>query len=250
MKRLEGKTAVVTGASKGLGAAIARKLASEGAAVVVNYARSEKEANQIVQDIAAQGGNAVAVQADVSQREHAQALFRAAREAFGPVDILVNNAGVYEFRPLEAIDEAHIDRHFDINVKGLLFATQEAARDFDGTRDKVVVNISSIVSLTPAAYSSVYAATKGAVDVITKALAAELGPRKVRVLSVAPGPVETEGFLSTDGHTDIAASSLRRTPLGRIGQPDDIAELVGSLVSSESRWLTGAVIPAAGGLTL
>lgn len=200
--------------------------------------------------IVAAGGRAIAVKANVAKRDEVAALFRAAREAFGPVDIQVNNAGVYEFRPLEAINEEHIDRQFNINVKGLLFATQEAATDFDGERGGVVINIGSQVSLTPPANGSVSSATKGAGVAITRALAQELGPKNIRVISVAPGVTVTEGFASMDGHEGFIEFAKSRTPLGRPGRPEDIADVVATLVSDESRWITGTVIPVAGGLTL
>lgn len=250
MKRLEGKVAVVTGGGKGIGAAVAKRLAADGAAVAVNYASSAADAQSTVDAIVAAGGRAIAVKANVAKRDEVSSLFGAAREAFGPVDILVNNAGVYEFRPLEAIDEEHIDRQFNINVKGLLFATQEAAKDFDDGRGGVVINIGSQVSLTPPANGSVYSATKGAGDVITRALAQELGPKNVRVISVAPGVTVTEGFASMDGHEGFIEFAKSRTPLGRPGRPEDIADVVATLVSDESRWITGTVIPVAGGLTL
>lgn len=218
--------------------------------MVVNYASSAADALTTVDAIVAAGGKAVAVQGDVAKRAQVTALFDAARKAFGPVDILVNNAGVYDFRPIEAVDEEHIDRHFDINVKGLLFATQEAVKDFDGGRGGVIVNIGSIVSLTPPATGSVYSATKAAVDAITKSLAQELGPRQIRVNTVAPGVTVTEGFTSMPGHEGFIGMALARTPLGRTGTPEDIADAVAALVSEDSRWITGAVIPVGGGMTI
>lgn len=250
MNRLEGKVAVVTGGGKGIGAAVAKRLAADGASVVVNYASSEGDAQKTVDAISAAGGKATAVQANVADRGQVTALFAAARTAYGPVDILINNAGVYEFRPLSAIDEEHIDRQFAINVKGLVFASQEAARDFDGGRGGVIINIGSIVSLMPPANGSIYAATKAAVDAITQSLAKELGPKNVRVVAVAPGVVTTEGFHSMAGHEGMTELALARTPLGRTGLPEDIADAVSALVSSDSRWITGSVIAVGGGLTI
>jgi 3-oxoacyl-[acyl-carrier protein] reductase len=249
MARLTGKTAVVTGASLGIGAAIAERLADDGAAVVVNYGKSKDAAGKLVEKIQSKGGKATAVQADLSKPADAKKLFAEAKKAYGTVDILVNNAGIYEFKPIGEIDEAHFDKQFNLNVKGLLFATQEAARQF-GEEGGAIVNLSSVVSLTPIAGSSVYAATKGAVDVLTKTSAAELGPRKIRVNAVNPGPVVTEGFHALEGSQHIADATLPRTPLGRLGQPGDIADAVAFLVSDDARWITGEVIPVAGGLRL
>jgi len=250
MSKLKGKVAVVTGGGKGIGAGISKRLAADGAAVVVNYASSAADAQKTVDAIVAVGGRAIAVKGDVAKRAQVAGVFDAARKEFGPVDILINNAGVYEFRPLGAIDEEHIDRQFNTNVKGLLFATQEALKDFDGGRGGTIVNIGSIVSLTPPANGSVYSGTKGAVDVITKSLAQELGPKKVRVNTVAPGVTITEGFHAIDGHEGFLQLAEARTPLGRPGTPDDIADVVANLASNDSRWITGAVIPVGGGLTV
>lgn len=249
MARLTGKTAVVTGASLGIGSAIAERLAADGASVVVNYSRSRDAAETLVKKIEAKGGTAVAVQADVSKPAGSKKLFSEAKKSYGTVDILVNNAGVYEFKPLEDVDEAHFDRQFNLNVKGLLFATQEAARQF-GDSGGVVVNLSSLAALTPPAGGSVYSATKGAVDVLTKSFAAELGPRNIRVNSVSPGPVVTEGYTAMEGAKAIESLSVPRTPLGRMGQPSDIADAVAFLVSDDARWITGEVIPVTGGLRL
>jgi 3-oxoacyl-[acyl-carrier protein] reductase len=250
MSSLQGKVAIVTGAAKGIGAAIAIRLAADGAAVAVNYANSASGAQATVDAITAAGGKAIAVKANVVKRDEVTALFEQTRNAFGPVDILVNNAGIYNFAPIEAIDEAHIDSQFDINVKGLLFAIQEAVKDFDNGRGGAIVNIGSIVSLTPPAYGSVYSATKGAVDVITKSLAQELGPKGIRVNAVAPGVTLTEGFHSMAGHENFIDVAKTRTPLGRPGAPDDIADAVAFLVSNDARWVTGSILPAGGGLTL
>ena len=250
MKKLEGKVAVVTGGGKGIGAGISKRLAADGAAVVVNYASSAADAQTTVDAIAAASGKAIAVQGDVAERAQVTALFESARNAFGPVDILVNNAGVYDFGPIEAVDEEHFDRQFNINVKGLLFATLEAVKDFDGGRGGVVINIGSLMSMMPPANGSVYSATKGAVDAITRSLAQELGSKGIRVVTVAPGVTITEGFNAMPGHEGFFELALSRTPLGRTGTPEDIADAVATLASNDSRWITGAVIPVGGGMTL
>jgi 3-oxoacyl-[acyl-carrier protein] reductase len=248
MSRLSGKTAVVTGASKGIGAGIARGLAAEGAAVVVNYASSKDGADRVVADIKAKGGNAIAVQGDVAKAADAKKIFAETKKAFGRLDILVNNAGVYNFSPLEEVTEEEFHRLFNINVLGLLLATQEAAKLF-GDRGGSVINIGSAVSdLTPP-NTAVYTATKGAVDAITRVLAKELGPRKIRVNSINPGVIETEGthaagFIGSDFEKQYVA----QTPLGRTGQPGDIAPVAVFLASDESRWVTGDTLVVSGGL--
>jgi 3-oxoacyl-[acyl-carrier protein] reductase len=247
-KKLTGKVAVVTGASKGIGAAIARQLAAEGAAVVVNYASSKAGADRVVADITRNGGKAVAVQADVARPADIRRLFAQARETFGRLDVLVNNAGIYEFAPLEAITAEHFHKMFDLNVLGLILATQEAARHF-GPDGGSVINVSSVVSTLAVPMASVYSATKAAVDAVTRSLAKELAPRKVRVNSINPGMVETEGVHAAG----IAESEMRRqteaqTPLGRIGQPDDIAPAVVFLASPDSGWITGETMYLTGGL--
>jgi 3-oxoacyl-[acyl-carrier protein] reductase len=247
MAKLTGKVAVVTGASKGIGAAIAQELANDGAAVVVNYASSSQQAEILVKNIRSGGGKAKAVRADVSKLTEAKRLVDTAVSEFGRLDILVNNAGVYDFLPLPQITEAHFDRMFDLNVKGLLFATQ-AATDAMGEHGGAVINIGSVASVLAPPGASVYSATKGAVDVITRSLAAELGPRKILVNAVLPGPVETEGNRSMADADQINAMFLARTPLGRIGQPRDIATVVSFLVSPEAGWISGQIIQAAGGL--
>ncbi|MFB3921852.1 MAG: SDR family NAD(P)-dependent oxidoreductase [Terriglobia bacterium] len=247
MAKLSGKVAVVSGASKGIGAAIAEKLAENGAAVVVNYSASADQAQAVVERIRSRGGKARAVQADVSKPAEAKKLIETARRDFGSVDILVNNAGVYEFRPIHEVDEAHFDRIFDLNVKGLLFATQAAVGAFDGKGGRVI-NISSLASQVAMPQTSVYSATKAAVDSITRTLAAELGPRKILVNSILPGPVETEGTRALADFESVRATFLPRTPLGRIGQPEDIANVAVFLASEEAGWITGQVIPVAGGL--
>jgi 3-oxoacyl-[acyl-carrier protein] reductase len=247
MANLAGKVAIVSGASKGIGAAIAEKLAEDGANVVVNYSKSAAEADQVVARIRAKGGRASAVQADVSRPAEAKVLVDAAVREFGKLDILVNNAGVFEFLPLASVHEEHFDRQFNLNVKGLLFATQAAANAFDG-RGGSVINISSVASLSPVANGSVYSATKGAVDAITKSLAAELGPRKILVNSVLPGMTETEGVKAMEGSAEMRSHLVPQTPLGRIGQPRDIANVVSFLASEDAGWITGQVIPVSGGL--
>lgn len=247
MGNLTGKVAVVTGASKGIGAAIAEDLAGRGAQVVVNYAASEAQAEEVVARIQSSGGQAKAVRADVSKPAEARRLVDSAVQEFGRLDILVNNAGVYEFKPLGEIGEEHFNRMFDLNVKGLLFATQAAAKAF-GDEGGSVVNISSMASTGALPTTAVYSATKAAVDSFTRTLAAELGPRKVRVNSVLPGPVETEGTHGLESFDQVVAWAVPQTPLGRVGQPHDIATVVSFLVSPDAGWLTGQVIPAAGGL--
>jgi 3-oxoacyl-[acyl-carrier protein] reductase len=248
MAKLTGKVAVVTGASKGIGAGIAQELAANGASVIVNYASSAAGAEAVVAKIQAAGGKAKAVHADVSKPAEAKQLIDAAVAEFGRVDILVNNAGVYEFLPLQLITEQHFDRMFNLNVRGLLFATQAAAAAF-GVQGGSIINIGSMASQAPPPGGSVYSATKGALDAITRSLAAELGSRKILVNAVLPGPVATEGVQSlADGGGDFIADLVSRTPLGRIGQPRDIAKIVSFLASDDAGWITGQIIPAAGGL--
>jgi 3-oxoacyl-[acyl-carrier protein] reductase len=248
MAKLEGKVAIVSGASKGIGAAIAERLAADGAGVIVNYAKGAAEARAVVSRITAQGGKAKAVPADLSKPAEAKALIEAAVREFGKVDILVNNAGVYEFLPLADITESHFDRLFNLNVKGLLFATQAAAKAFGENGGGSVINISSVASLSPLPNTSVYSATKGAVDVITKSLAAELAPQRILVNSVLPGFTETEGVRAMNGSDGIRQQLVARTPLGRAGQPQDIAGVVAFLASEDAGWITGEVIVVSGGL--
>jgi 3-oxoacyl-[acyl-carrier protein] reductase len=246
--KLAGKVAVVTGASKGIGASIATHLAAEGASVVVNYSSSREGADRVVSEIAKKGGKAVAVQANVSKPAEIERLFSEGKKAFGRIDILVNNAGIYEFAPLGDINPEHFHKQFDLNVLGLLLATKEAVRHF-GPEGGNIVNISSVVSTLAPPETSVYSATKAAVDAITKSLAKELGPRKIRVNSVNPGMVETEGVKSKGiNQGEFRASIESQTPLGRIGQPEDIAPAVVFLVSPESSWITGETHYIAGGL--
>ncbi|MBB5465803.1 3-oxoacyl-[acyl-carrier protein] reductase [Paraburkholderia sp. Clong3] len=246
MSKLTGKVAVVTGASKGIGAAIAKALAAQGASVVVNYASSRAGADKVVADITAAGGKAVAVGGDVSKAADANGIIDTAIETYGRLDVLVNNSGVYEFAALEEITEAHFHKHFDVNVLGLLLVTQAAARHLG--EGGSIVNVSSVVTRITPATTAVYTATKGAVDAITGVLAKELGPRKIRVNSVNPGMVETEGT-HTAGviGSDFETWAISTTPLGRIGQPDDIADVVAFLASDDARWLTGESLIASGG---
>jgi 3-oxoacyl-[acyl-carrier protein] reductase len=246
-KKLAGKVAVVTGASKGIGASIARHLAAEGASVVVNYASSKTGADQVVDEITKQGGKAIAVQADVARKADIERLFAQTKKAFGQPDILVNNAGVYEFLPLEQITEEHFHKQFNLNVLGLILTTQEAVRQF-GSVGGSIINISSVASVSAPPGASVYSATKGAVDTVTKSLAKELGPRKIRVNAINPGMIETEGvhaagFIGSDFHKQAVA----QTPLGRIGQPRDIATVATFLASADSGWITGETFQVAGG---
>jgi 3-oxoacyl-[acyl-carrier protein] reductase len=245
--KLAGKVAVVTGASKGIGAAIAKQLAAEGAAVVVNYASSKSGAAGVVSEIIAQGGKALAIQADVAKKADIERLFVGTKTAFGGLDILVNNAGIYEFAPLEQVTEEHFHKQFNLNVLGLLLTTQEALKYF-GPAGGSIINLSSLVSTLTPPNASVYSATKGAVDAVTGSLANELGARKIRVNAVRPGLVETEGT-HTSGFTtgDFRTQFEAQTPLGRIGQPQDIATAVVFLASPESSWITGETLLVAGG---
>nr|WP_321984300.1 glucose 1-dehydrogenase [uncultured Lichenicoccus sp.] len=247
MARLDGKVAIVTGASKGIGAGIALRLAADGASVVVNYARSADAAGQLVAKIKQAGGHATALQADISQPDQIGTLFEKSISEFGHVDILVNNAGIYEFGDLASITPDSIDRQFALNVKGLILATQAAAQAFPATGG-VVVNISSGAGVTPIAQAQAYSATKGAVDNLTRSLALELGPRNIRVVGIAPGLTATEG---TSGMGEEgAAPFIARTPLGRIGQPADIAAAVSFVVSDDGGWITGETLQIGGGLRL
>ena len=246
-KKLAGKTAVVTGASKGIGAAIARQLAADGAAVVVNYASSKAGADKVVGKITAQGGKAVAVQGDVSQPADIERLFAETKKAYGQVDILVNNAGVYEFAPLEQITAEHFHKQFDLNVLGLLLSTQAALKSFNPAGGSVI-NISSVVGINPLPGAAVYSATKAAVDGVTKSLAKELGARKIRVNSINPGMIETEGVHSAGFiGGDLEKQVISQTPLGRIGQPQDIATVAAFLASADSNWITGETFLTSGG---
>jgi 3-oxoacyl-[acyl-carrier protein] reductase len=248
MKKLENKVAVITGASKGIGAGIAKHLAAAGASVVVNYSSAKAGADAVVAEITANGGRAIAVQGNVSNEADVTRLFDETKKAFGAVDILVNNAGVYKFGAIEEINAEDFHNQFDTNVLGLLLTTQGAVKNFNENGGSII-NIGSAVSdITPVA-SSIYTATKGAVDAITHVLAKELGGRKIRVNSINPGMVETEGT-HTAGFigSDFEAGLVSTTPLGRIGQPDDIADVAVFLASEDSRWLTGELLLASGGV--
>jgi 3-oxoacyl-[acyl-carrier protein] reductase len=247
-QKLSGKVAVVTGASKGIGAAIASNLAAAGAAVVVNYSSGKDGAERVVGDIVRQEGKAVAVQANVTKQADIQRLFAEAKKAFGKIDILVNNAGIYEFASVEAVTAEHFHKSFDLNVLALILASQEAVKHF-GPDGGNIINVSSVAATSSPAGTSVYSATKAAVDAVTKSLAKELGPRKIRVNSINPGMIETEGLHASG----IAASDFRRqtevqTPLGRIGQPQDIAPVAVFLASQDSGWITGESLYVSGGL--
>jgi 3-oxoacyl-[acyl-carrier protein] reductase len=246
-QQLTGKVAVVTGASKGIGAAIAKHLAAAGAAVVVNYASSREGADRVVAEIVGQGGKAVPVQANLADPSDIRRLFDKAKQALGRVDILVNNAGVYEFAPIEDVTPEHFHRMFDLNVLGLLLASQEAVKQF-GPDGGSILNISSVAATSAPPTTSVYSATKAAVDAVTRSLAQELGPRKIRGNLINPGMVETEGVHAAG----IAESDFRRqvesqTPLGRIGQPRDIAPAAVFLASSDASWITGETFHISGG---
>src|SRR3954467_5153074 len=247
-KKLAGKVAVVTGASKGIGASIAKYLAAEGAAVVVNYSSSKTGADRVVSEIASNGGKAIAVQANVANEPEIARLFAETKKAFGRLDILVNNAGVYEFSPLESVSEEHFHKHFDLNVLGLLLTSKEAAKYF-GPEGGSIVNIGSAVSSITPPNTSVYTATKGAVDAVTRTLAKELGPRKIRVNAINPGMVLTEGVHTAGFDTGEFRQQLEaQTPLGRIGQVEDIAPAAVFFASADSGWITGETLRIAGGL--
>jgi 3-oxoacyl-[acyl-carrier protein] reductase len=248
-KNLQGKVALVTGASKGIGAAIARELAARGAAVAVNYSGSQAAAEKLVGEITSNGGKAIAIQANVADPASIQPLIDAVATQLGPIDILVNNAGVYEFGPLEAITPEHFHKQFNINVLGLLLVTQAAVAHFNPAGGSII-NIGSVVGRMAFPNGSVYSATKGAVDSITVSLSKELGTKKIRVNALNPGMVETEGahtagIIGSDFDKAIAAE----TPLGRIGQPQDIATAAAFLASADSAWLSGQTIYASGGYT-
>lgn len=247
MSKLQGKVAVVTGASKGIGASIAEHLAGEGASVVINYAASKTAADAVVRRIKEKGGTAVAIQADLSKPDDVKRLFAQTKAAYGKLDVLVNNAGIYEFSPLDSVTPEHFHKQFNLNVLGLLLATQEAVK-LIGPAGGSIINISSVVGPMPVENASVYSATKAAVDAITVALSKELGPKKIRVNSLNPGMVETEGLHAAG----IAESEFRKmiesqTPLGRIGQPDDIAKVAAFYASDDAGWVTGQTLILAGG---
>ncbi len=246
-QKLAGKVAIVTGASKGIGAGIAVHLAREGAAVVVNYASSKAAALAVVAQIMAGGGAATAVKADVSDPAQVKALLAETMRVYGRLDVLVNNAGMYEFLPLEAITPEHFHKHFNLNVLGLILTTQEAVKHF-GPKGGSVINISSVASTLAAGGASVYSASKAAVDAVTRSLAKELGPRNIRVNAVNPAIVETPGTkVSGLLESDFRDVFIKQVPLGRIGQPDDVAPAVVYFASDESKWVTGATLPITGG---
>lgn len=247
-QKLTGKVALVTGASKGIGASIALHFAAEGAAVVVNYASSKAGADRVVSEIVGNGGKAVAVQADLSKKVDVDRLFAETKKAFGRLDILVNNAGVYEFKPIEEVTTEHFHKMFDLNVLGLVLATQAAVKQF-GSDGGNIINISSVAATLAPATGSVYSATKAAVNAITRSLAQELGPRKIRVNSINPGMVETEGLHAAGiVESDFRKQNELQTPLGRIGQPRDIAPAAVFLASDDSSWITGESFYITGGL--
>ena len=248
MKKLEKKVAIVTGASKGIGAAIAKKLAEEGAAVVVNFANAKDDAELVVTEIVNKGGQAVAVQGDVSKSEAVERLFSETVKHFGQIDILVNNAGIYEWGPLEAVTEEVFHRQFNINVLGLLLTSKTAAGHFT-EKGGSIINIGSAVSSVEPAGSAIYTATKAAVDSITRVLSKELGPKNIRVNSINPGMINTEGSRAAGFiGSEMADDMVNTTPLRRMGEPDDVALVASFLSSDESRWLTGEIILASGGL--
>lgn len=244
--RLEGKVAIVTGASRGIGASIAQRLAADGATVVVNYAQSEKRAMELVATIRSSGGRASAIQANMAEPSAIRALFERAEAAHGRLDILVNNAGVAPQRPLETIDEAYYAEIFDINVRGVLLATREAARRF-GEGGGRIINISSFLARRPYPGCSVYTASKAAVDALTRCHAAELGPRGITVNAVSPGTVDTE-MLRSGASAPVIQAMIQATALGRLGAPEDIADVVAFLASHDGRWITGQIIEASGGM--
>ncbi|PZF73578.1 SDR family NAD(P)-dependent oxidoreductase [Taibaiella soli] len=248
MKKLDNKVAVITGASKGIGAGIAKRLAAAGASVVVNYSSSKEGADKVVEEITANGGKAIAVQGNVSNKADIDRLYAETKKAFGAVDILVNNAGVYKFGAIEEINAEDFHNQFDTNVLGLLLATRGAVENFNENGGSIINIGSAVTDITPV-YSSVYTATKGAVNSITQVLSKELGARKIRVNSINPGMVETEGahaagLIGGDFH----AEAVRTAPLGRIGQPDDVADVALFLASEDARWLTGEILVASGGI--
>lgn len=246
--KLQGKVAIVTGASKGIGASIAKHLAAEGAAVVINYASSKEGADAVVAEIEKAGGKALAVKGDVSKKAEIESLFAQAVKSFGKLDILVNNAGRYEFAPIEAVTEEHFHKMFDLNVLGLILSAQEAVKHF-GPDGGNIINISSVVSYLTPPHGSVYSATKAAVDAVTKSLAKELGPKQIRVNSINPGMVETEGLAAAGmSEGDFRNKIVADTPLGRIGQPNDIATAAVFFASTDSAWITGETLVIAGGL--
>lgn len=248
MSKLSGKVAIVTGASKGIGAGIAKAFAEEGASVVVNYASSREGADNVVRKIVAEGGKAIAVQGDVSKSEDVKRLFAEAKSAYGQVDVLVNNAGVYQFATIEEFSEAEFHREFNTNVLGVFLATQEAVKQF-GSEGGSIINISSTATTLDLPTASLYTSTKAAVEAISRTLAKELGPRNIRVNTISPGGVETEGVHAAGIiGTDFEKQMVAQTPLGRLGQPGDIAPVAVFLASSDSAWVTGETLGVSGGM--
>ena len=247
-QKLAGKVAVVTGASKGIGAEIARQLAAEGAAVVVNFSASKEGADRVVAEIIRAGGTAIAVRADMTRAEEIERLFAETKRSFDRLDVLVNNAGIYEFAPLENVNAEHFHKQFNLNVLGLLLATKEAVKYFSPAGGSVI-NISSVVATLGFPNASVYSATKAAVEAVTRSLAKEMGSRKIRVNSINPGMVETEGLQAAGiGESELRDQTVAQTPLGRIGQPQDIAPAAVFLASADSSWITGESFYISGGL--
>jgi 3-oxoacyl-[acyl-carrier protein] reductase len=247
-QKLAGKVAVVTGASKGIGASIAKHLAAEGASVVVNYSSSREGADKVVAEIQKKGGKAVAIQANVAKQKDIERLFAETKKAYGQLDILVNNAGVYEFLPLENVTDEHFHRLYDLNVLGLLLTSKEASKYFNGDGGSIV-NISSVAGIISPPSASVYASTKAAVDSVTRSLAKEFGPRKIRVNSINPGLVLTEGVESVGfDEGDFRKQFEAQSPLGRVGLPEDIAPAAVFLASQDSSWITGETLVIAGGV--
>ena len=249
MKNLQGKVALVTGASKGIGAEIARELAERGAAVAVNYSGSKANAEKVVAEIKAKGGKAIAVQANLSNPDSIGPFVKTVAEQLGPIDILVNNAGVYEFGTLEQVTPAHFHKQFDLNVLGLLLTTKEAVAHFN-PKGGSVINIGSVVGRMAFPNAAVYSATKGAVDSITVSLSKELGPKGIRVNALNPGLIETDGTRDSGMiGSEFSTGTAKETPLGRIGQPQDVATAAAFLASADSGWINGQTIYASGGFT-
>lgn len=248
MSKLADKVAVVTGASKGIGAAIAKALAAEGAAVVVNYVASRHDADTVVAEITSKGGKALAIQGDVSKSGYVELLFADTSNSFGRIDILVNNAGIYRFALIESVTEDDFHQHFNINVLGVVLAVKEVIKHF-GPDGGSIINLSTAVTRNPPPGASVYVASKSAIEAITRVLARELGPRKIRVNAISPGEVQTEGTRSAGiVGSDFEKQMLQQTPLGRIGQPDDIAPVAVFLASDDARWVTGEILAVSGGM--
>lgn len=246
--KLDGKVAIVTGSSKGIGAAIAKHFGGAGASVVVNYLTSKEGADRVVNEIISKGSKAIAVQADVRNEADIGRLFAMAKRTFGKIDIVVNNAGVYEFQPIENVTLEHYHKHFNLNVLGLILCCREAVKYFDSTRNGNIINIASVVSASPAANFSVYSASKAAVDAITVSLARELGPRKIRVNAIRPGTTLTEGSIAIGiNGSSFAQDIISKTPLGRLAMPDDIARVAVFLASDDAGWVSGESLRVAGG---